>query len=164
LTRSEVELGELLRTMIDLYEPSMSEKGLQIRLHAAGEVKVFADASLLHRMIANLLDNELKHLPNSCAVTVEVKAQEDSAWLTLQDNGPGFDDEVLEHVCERRVKGRESNGHGLGLAFVDAVARAHGGSVAVRNREGSGAEITVALPLARQKPVEYAVAAAANAG
>jgi signal transduction histidine kinase len=44
------------------------------------------------------------------------------------------------------VKGRDSSGHGLGLAFVDAVVRAHGGSVAASNREGGGARIAVTLP------------------
>ena len=54
----------------------------------------------------------------------------------------------LPHVFERRVKGRESNGHGLGLAFVDAVARAHGGTVTASNRENGGAHIAIGLPLA----------------
>jgi signal transduction histidine kinase len=161
LSKSEVNLAELLRTMIDLYEPSMSEKGLQITFRATDGVKVLADAALLHRMIANLLDNELRHLPHSCTVTVEVTAHDDTACLILQDSGPGFDDDVLQHVCERRVKGRDSNGHGLGLAFVDAVARAHGGSVTVRNGAGGGADISVKLPLLQEKPIEYAVAAAA---
>ena len=63
LSRSEIDLDELLRMMIDLYEPSMSERGLQIRLRSAGPVTIDADAALIHRMIANLFDNEMKHLP-----------------------------------------------------------------------------------------------------
>jgi signal transduction histidine kinase len=55
---------------------------------------------------------------------------------------------VSEHAFERRVKGRESNGHGLGLAFVDAVVRAHGGTITASNREGGGARISLALPMA----------------
>jgi signal transduction histidine kinase len=146
LTRSDVDLDELLRVMIDLYEPSMSEKGMKVELKSAGPLRVLADPALLHRMIANLLDNELKHLPSNCTVTVDLTASGDVASITLQDDGPGFDPELLAHLFERRVKGRESNGHGLGLAFVDAVARAHGGAVAVANREG-GAQLTVTLPL-----------------
>jgi signal transduction histidine kinase len=45
------------------------------------------------------------------------------------------------------VKGKDSNGHGLGLAFIDAVARAHGGTAAASNRSTGGAQITVTLPL-----------------
>jgi signal transduction histidine kinase len=50
-------------------------------------------------------------------------------------------------LFERRVKGKDSNGHGLGLAFVDAVARAHGGAVAAGNRESGGARLVITLPL-----------------
>ena len=79
LTRSEIDLDELLRIMIDLYEPSMSEKGLQIRLQSGGPLKIEADAALIHRMIANLFDNELKHLPAACTVQLRLTAEDDMA-------------------------------------------------------------------------------------
>jgi signal transduction histidine kinase len=147
LARSEIDLDELVRIMIDLYEPSMSERGLQIRLRSSGPIKVDADAALIHRMIANLFDNELKHLPASCTVTVRLESQRDAALLSLEDDGPGFAPEVSPHLFERRVKGKESSGHGLGLAFVDAVVRAHGGTVIASNRDSGGARIVLTLPL-----------------
>jgi signal transduction histidine kinase len=70
LTRSEVDLDELLRIMIDLYEPSMSEKDLQIKLQSKGPIRIAADAALIHRMVANIFDNELKHLPADSTVTI----------------------------------------------------------------------------------------------
>jgi signal transduction histidine kinase len=133
--------------MIDLYEPSMSEKGLQIRLHSSGSLLIAADAALIHRMIANLFDNELKHLPSACTVNLRLSAEDHEALLILEDNGPGFDPEVLPHLFERRIKGKKSTGHGLGLAFVDAVVRAHGGTAAASNCEGGGARLAVNLPL-----------------
>jgi len=87
-----------------------------------------------------------------CTVTIRLKVEGESVSLVFEDDGPGFSDEVMPHLFERRVKGRESNGHGLGLAFIDAVARAHGGTVTARNRESGGAEIEVTLPLA---PTDY---------
>jgi signal transduction histidine kinase len=147
LNRVPVDLDELLRIMIDLYEPSMSEKGLQISLHSVGPLFVEADAALLHRMIANLFDNELKNLPAACSANLRLRVEGQSAVLVLEDDGPGFDLEILPHLFERRVKGRESNGHGLGLAFVDAVARAHRGTVTACNRKDGGARITVTFPL-----------------
>src|SRR5580658_5056592 len=85
LNRVAVDLDDLLRVMIDLYEPSMSEKGLRVNLCSAGWLEVSADAALLHRMIANLFDNELKHLPASCEVTISLSASEDSALLVVED-------------------------------------------------------------------------------
>jgi signal transduction histidine kinase len=148
LTRSEIDLDALLKVMIDLYEPSMAETGLQIKLRSVGSLKIEGDESLIHRMIANLFDNELKHLPSASSVTVQLRAEDDFAMLVLEDNGPGFSPEVLPHLFERRVKGKQSNGHGLGLAFIDAVARTHGGTVTACNRPSGGAQISVSLPLA----------------
>lgn len=147
LSRIEVDLDELMRGMIDLYEPSMNDKGLGVQIRSAGSVKVLADPGLLHRVIANLLDNELKHLPASCLVCVSLRADDHMATLTVEDNGPGFDAEIGRHLFERRVKGRASRGHGLGLAFVEAVVRVHGGSATAINRPEGGAQLTVTLPL-----------------
>jgi len=148
LSRSSIDLDELLHVMIGLYEPSMSERGLTIRLHSAGALVIDADSALIHRMIANLFDNELKHLPSACTVTLHLQTQDDTALLSLEDDGPGFAPEVSAHVFERRVKGKESHGHGLGLAFVDAVVRAHGGVATASNGPNGGARITLSLPLA----------------
>ncbi len=147
LNRVPVDLDELLRIMIDLYEPSMSEKGLQILLNSGGPLVIEADAALIHRMIANLFDNELKHLPSACTVNLRLSIENNAASFILEDDGPGFDPEVLPHLFERRIKGKKSTGHGLGLAFVDAVARAHGGTVAAFNRKESGAHLAITLPL-----------------
>jgi signal transduction histidine kinase len=146
LDKSGIDLDELLRVMIDLYEPSLAERGLQIGLRSSGPLIIKADAALIHRMAANLFDNELKHLPAGSTVTIHLRESNGGASLVVEDNGPGFDPEVLPLIFERRVKGRDSSGHGLGLAFVDAVARAHGGTVSASNRAEGGARIVVTLP------------------
>jgi signal transduction histidine kinase len=147
LSRTEIDLAKLVRAIAEFFEPSISEKGLALHMRIAEPVAVSADPALLHRVIANLLDNELKHLPPSSTVWLSVHADNDMALLTIEDDGPGFDLEVARHLFERRVKGRESRGHGLGLAFVQAVIRVHGGSVTAANRVGNGARISIALPL-----------------
>jgi signal transduction histidine kinase len=146
LSRTEIDLDELVRGMIDLYEPCMSDKGLRVQLRSAGSVKVLADSALLHRVVANLLDNELKHLPAGSTVSVLLHSGYDTATLTVEDDGPGFDPTVCQNLFERRAKGRDSRGHGLGLAFVEAVVRVHGGSVSAANRPEGGARLSILLP------------------
>ncbi|WP_263408882.1 ATP-binding protein [Terriglobus tenax] len=152
LSRTEIDLDELVRGMVGLYEPSMSDKGLGVQVRSAGSVKVLADAALLHRVISNLLDNELKHLPAACTVSLLLHANEDMAILIVEDDGPGFDIDVRRHLFERRVRGRESRGHGLGLAFVEAVVRVHGGSVTADNCDEGGARLSITLPLWKAAP------------
>jgi signal transduction histidine kinase len=154
LSRTEVDLDELIRVMIALYEPCMSEKGLRVHVRSAGPVTVLADAALLHRVIANLLDNELNHLPASCTVSIRLGASENTATLIVEDDGPGFASEIGLRMFEQRVKGRDSKGHGLGLAFVEAVVRAHGGSVMASNRPEGGALLSITWPREAGENVE----------
>ncbi len=153
LNPTTIDLDQLLRVMIDLYEPCMSERGLRIQLRSTGPVEVAADAALLHRMIANLFDNELKHVSASSAVTISLGVAETFALLVIQDDGPGFAPDINPNMFKSRAKGQQSEGHGLGLAFVEAVVRAHGGSVTAANRQGGGAEVTIELPLAVARPI-----------
>ena len=152
IDRVAINIDDLLRVMIDLYEPSMSERGLIIRLRSTGAVEISADAALLHRMIANLFDNEMKHLPPSCTVDVFLYVVDDMACLALEDDGPGFAEEISAHLFESRVKGPKSNGRGLGLAFVEAVVRTHGGSIEASNRVQGGARLVIKMPLAAGAP------------
>ncbi|GGG74936.1 hypothetical protein GCM10011585_17110 [Edaphobacter dinghuensis] len=154
LSLSEVDLDRTIRAMIDLYEPCMSEKGLRMNLHSAGPVFIAADAALLHRVIANLLDNELNHLPASCTVSIKLGTSEDAAMLIVEDDGPGFASEIGLHMFEQRVKGRDSKGHGLGLTFVEAVVRAHGGSVTASNRSEGGALLSISWPRETGEEIE----------
>jgi signal transduction histidine kinase len=146
LSCCELDLDELLRVMIDLYEPSMSDKGLHIQLRSMDSVKIHADAALMHRMVANIFDNELKHLAPSCTVSFGLRVEANTVVLVIEDDGLGFDAELGRRIFERGVKGKNSSGRGLGLAFVEAVARAHGGTVTASNRPEGGARLSITLP------------------
>lgn len=147
LERLPVDLDALLGTMVELYQPSLDEKGLRLQFRSAGRVEVLADEALLHRMVANLFDNEQKHLPPGCTVTVSLSEMRGAAVLLVEDDGPGFSQEVIADVFRRGVKGAGSRGHGIGLAFVEAVVTAHGGWVLAMNREEGGARVRISLPL-----------------
>jgi signal transduction histidine kinase len=123
-----------------------------------------ADAALVHRMIANLLDNEMKHLPAARTVSIALRAAGEFAEIVVEDDGPGFSPDIAGELFKSGVKGSASRGYGLGLAFVQAVAGAHGGSVRAENREGGGARLTVHLPLAARVASAEASAGAVSAG
>ena len=149
LRREGVELAALVQQLVELYEPSMAEHNHSVECDLQAGVIIEADRSLLNRMLANLLDNETAHLPRGCSVKITVRTGDSAAELIIEDDGPGFPPALRPHVLERFVKGPHSQGHGLGLAFVNAVAQAHGGSVQVSDRPGGGARIALAMPLAQ---------------
>jgi signal transduction histidine kinase len=105
-------------------------------------------------VFANLLDNELKHLPAACTVALGLRSADGFATLVVEDNGPGFGDEVGHQLFEQRAKGKDSKGKGLGLAFVAAVVRAHGGEVTAENGPQGGAVLSLTLPLASETTVD----------
>ena len=109
-------------------------------------------APLLQRVANNLFENELAHLPPGCRIAIRLHSQQRSAELVIEDNGPGFPPEIAGRAFERFVKGKHSSGHGLGLAFVDAVVKAHGGVVKISDRPAGGAVITLSLPASVLQP------------
>jgi signal transduction histidine kinase len=152
LRRVPVDLDELLRSMVDLYEPSLTDRGLEVVVRSTSELIVPADAALLHRMLANLLDNAIKHLPAGTTINAQVQAFPEFGRLEIEDNGPGFPPEVVDRPFEKNVKGKESAGNGLGLAFVEAVVRAHGGQIKAFNGPRGGVSIVIDLPLTAPEP------------
>ncbi len=146
LDRAPVDLSVAVAQLVDLYQPAMSDREHKVTLDLEEHVFVEADPVLLKRVISNLLENELTHLPAGHQITVQLHSHGGSAELVVEDDGPGFPPEIIPRAFERFVKGKHSPGHGLGLAFVNAVVQAHGGAVNLFARSGGGAAITVSLP------------------
>jgi signal transduction histidine kinase len=142
-----VDFSDVVRQLVDIYQPAMAERHHEVTSDLEEHVVVDADLPLLNRVVSNLLENELTHLPAGCRVNIRLHSQQGSAELVIEDNGPGFPPDIGSGVFKRLVKGKHSPGHGLGLAFVDAVVQAHGGVAGISDRAGSGAVITLSLPV-----------------
>src|SRR3984885_12519281 len=146
IDRGPVDFSDVVRQLVDIYQPAMAERHHEVTTDLEEHVVIDADVTLLNRVISNLLENELTHLPAGCRVNIRLRSQQGSAALVIEDNGPGFPLDIGRQGFKRFVKGKLSPGHGLGLAFVDAVAQAHGGGAQVSDRPGGGAIITLSLP------------------
>ena len=147
MDRGPVDLSDVVRQLVDIYHPAMAERHHEVTLDLDPHVVVDADLPLMNRVVSNLLENELTHLPMGCRVSIRLRSLQGSAELVIEDNGPGFPPDIGSRAFERFVKGKHSPGHGLGLAFVDAVVQAHGGVARISDREGGGAVITLLLPV-----------------
>ena len=147
LERVPVDLSEVVAQLVNLYQPAMADRHHEVRTDLESAVMVDADLGYINRTLSNLLDNELVHLPDGCEIDIRLRAHEGNAELVVEDNGPGFPPDIGSRALERFVKGEQSPGYGLGLAFVHAVAQAHGGTVRISDRSCGGAMVTLSLPI-----------------
>ena len=110
----------------------------------------------LHRLLANLIENGIRHTPPGTEVRATVRQRDGEVRIVVEDDGPGIAPEAREQIFERFVRGRRerAGSSGLGLAIVRAVAESHGGSVALqRSKRSTGARFMVRLPAADPAPV-----------
>jgi len=110
-----------------------------------------ADMRLLERVLFNLLGNAIKHTQPDGHITVSVQQEGASALLSVADDGEGIPPEKLPFIFEEFYKASESsNGTGIGLALIKAVAELHKGSVNVESTLGKGATFVLRLPLVQK--------------
>ncbi|HTV56806.1 MAG TPA: HAMP domain-containing sensor histidine kinase [Terriglobia bacterium] len=150
LERKPVNLTGVVSRLVELYQPAITDRQHELSVELEPDIVIDGDMALMNRVMGNLLDNEVAHLPPGCRIRILLSSQENRAQLVIEDNGPGFAPEIMSHSFERFVKGKHSSGHGLGLAFVDAIAQAHGGTAMIDCRPGGGARIRLSLPVAAQ--------------
>ena len=114
----------------------------------AEPVAVSADPGRLRQVFVNLLDNALKYSSKGGAIRLEMLKDGRSVYVNITDEGPGIAPEDLEHVKMKFYKGKGAvRGSGIGLAVVDEIVRAHGGSFDIQSEQGKGTTVTVRLPL-----------------
>ena len=116
------------------------------------EIFTLGDEVRIHQVVANLLANARAHTPAGTPITVSLSTTDAGVEVTVADKGPGLSLEDQNRIFERfyrtdasRVR-TGSDGSGLGLSIVDAVMRAHGGSVSVESAPGMGAVFTLLFP------------------
>ncbi|CAL1690348.1 Adaptive-response sensory-kinase SasA [Brevundimonas subvibrioides] len=132
-----VRLDVLAAACVELYQPIADMRG--IRVVAGGEpVSVLGVRSLLQRAVANLVDNAVKFSPEGGTVTLRAFAADDEVAISIADQGPGMSGPV-----PARVEGTDS--HGMGLAFVRAILRRHGGRMTIDDA-APGAIVTAHFP------------------
>ncbi len=123
-----VDLAELVRSVVELYEPLVEEKNQQLDVYLVEQIKVHVDRELISQAIANLLDNAVKYAPAKGQIEIRVTRDEEQIQLIVADSGPGIPLAERSNVFQRFYRlesSRSSPGNGLGLSLVHAVASLH---------------------------------------
>jgi signal transduction histidine kinase len=143
-----VDIAALAGDAAELYLPNAQARG--VSLHCTRQpAPVAGDADQLFQLVVNLLDNALKFSPAAGEVELRVFSADGEAVLEVADRGPGIPEADRERVFDRFQRletHRGSAGTGLGLSLVRAIARRHGGRVALLDH-APGLLVQVRLPL-----------------
>jgi signal transduction histidine kinase len=149
----EVDLSELLRTVVEVYQPMAEENGQDLSAAIACGLKTFGDPELLAQMFANVLENALRHSPEHAVVRLGARCEHEDVMVEVSDNGPGIPAEEHANVFRRFYRletSRTTPGNGLGLSLVGAIADLHG--IAIRFDDNCpGLKVTVTVPPAASR-------------
>lgn len=130
----QVDLADVVREAVDLYEPSAEQKGISLQLHTGPAGRVRGDGDLLFEAVANLLDNAVKFTPPDGQVAVSIRDGGRGPVIRVSDSGPGIPPADFPKVLRRFYRGdpsRKSVGTGLGLSLVASIVRLHGFALAL---------------------------------
>ncbi len=156
LSRSAVSPSVLVDVAAAAAEEAYQAKGVTLRTNGWPTHSVSADAERMAQVLANLLDNALRHTPPGGVVTLATSSP-DPGWveIVVTDTGDGIEPEALSHVFDRFYRAdlartRDRAGSGIGLTISRALVEAHGGGISARSAgPGTGATFTVRLPALR---------------
>jgi hypothetical protein len=145
-------LSEVLEELVDLYEPSITEKGLKFSSEISTDLLIKADKSLLFQAFANIVDNAIKYTSSG---RIEISAKSMSGnkiEIAVQDTGPGIPASERENAKKRFVRldgARSTPGNGIGLSLSQAIAEAHSGNLILGDglptRDGVGLKVSLVL-------------------
>jgi signal transduction histidine kinase len=144
-----LDAAELLGSVVARFQWRAEEAKRPLVSDVAPGAKLYGDRLRLEQALANLVDNALRH--GSGRVRLGALTTNDRIELHVRDEGAGFPPQFLEHAFERFTRpqrGREGSGAGLGLAIVQTIAEAHGGTAHASNSASGGADVWLELPIA----------------
>jgi signal transduction histidine kinase len=167
LRYTDVLLSDAVDEVIRLLQVDAEVRDIRLRtVMAEPALTLLADRRRLQRVVFNLLDNAIKHSPPGGRITVSVGPTVDGVLtLSVDDEGPGVPDteqahifDFLSHATNAQTDRAECSGIGVGLYFCRMTIEAHGGRIAVENRQEGGARFTITLPTRRADQPEPAPA------
>ena len=148
--RSPVHLKLIFENLISEFDAIASDKNLKLRVQVR-DLIVYSDASMLERIIRNLLSNAIRYTSKGGILLAGIK-RGDEVCIEVWDTGRGIKEDALENVFKRfyqvesDFKGRES-GYGLGLSIVKRFSETLGHKIEVKSKDGSGSMFRIRLPL-----------------
>ena len=153
----KIPLASLAKEAVHALRPLAEEKGIRLDVNgevpSLNEVRCMGDAAQLGRVLANLIDNAIRHAEPDDVITVSTTQDASVAVWEVADTGSGIPQEHLPHVFERfyradKARSRKRGGSGLGLAICKQIVERHGGHIDVESEVGKGTVFRIFIPRA----------------
>ena len=147
---AEVDLSELLGTVIEVYRPMAEEREQRFTADIVPGLAIRGDRELLAQMVANVVENAIKHSPAGAFVRLTTVQSPSAIAVTVIDSGPGIP--IADRRCVfqrfyRLERSRSTPGSGLGLSLVEAIAALHQVSIELAdNRPGLRVALRFLVP------------------
>ena len=153
----DVDLQALTAELAEPFGLLAEQHEVALETRCAAGLTVWGDGHLLRRLIANLLDNALRHTPAGGRVELAVAGEGEGCHVTVADTGVGIEPEAVERIFDRfyradSSRSREGGGAGLGLSIARRIVERHRGRIEIESAPGEGTTVHVWIPASRPQP------------
>ena len=143
-----VDMRALTQDMVEMFAASAEDSGHRLTLSAPTPCTVLGDRELLGQVLANLIENGLRHVPPGGQIAVSLTQKDGQAVLDVADTGPGIPESERANVLRRLYRleaSRSTPGNGLGLSMVAAICDLHGATLHLGDT-APGLRVTLTFP------------------
>jgi signal transduction histidine kinase len=144
-----IDVSKLLHGIVEDFSPAAEDHGQSLVAQIDRGLSVSGDRELLTQMVVNLVDNAIRHSPAGARISVHAKSCGESLELAVADTGPGVPAQERDNVLRpfyRLEASRSTEGSGLGLSLVAAIAKRHRARLTLTDN-APGLRVAVVFPL-----------------
>lgn len=151
ISKEKFNLTIIAEQVVRSFQLLADEKRLNLSLDSIPNCFIFADRERIGQLLVILIDNAVKYTLPGGQVNVQIRYGAGQMSITVQDNGMGISGEHISSIFNRfyrvdKIRSREEESSGLGLAIAKWIVDAHGGTIKVKSIPGEGSEFIITLP------------------
>jgi len=149
LPKTEIDLQVIVKDVVQALQPFATKKSIQIKTQLSPHLPVLANEKLIFSCIRNLMDNAIRYVGQNGHVFINVQQQHQKLTMTIEDDGQGVTEEVLQRLGERfyRALGTKTQGSGLGLSICQKIIELHAAEMHFSQSSHGGLKVELQFPV-----------------
>ena len=149
LPKTEIDLQVIVKDVVQALQPFATKKSIQIQTQLSPHLAILANEKLIFSCIRNLMDNAIRYVGQNGHVFINVQQQHQKLTMTIEDDGQGVTEEVLQRLGERfyRALGTKTQGSGLGLSICQKIIELHAAEMHFSQSSHGGLKVELQFPV-----------------